>query len=155
MERIDLVTTLAVPAADAADVFWDIGRWGRIWNPIQQVAVRYDDGVLQEFEMDLSWRDTPIRIRTIRIRDANGDIEFFSPHPPGEFSHHTGWWRFSAIGPATCELRATREFVVRRQDDEPATAYATRKESASTVLRERLARILDAFQRHAAHGFRA
>jgi hypothetical protein len=153
MHRIELETTLPVPAAQAADVFWDIARWHRIWNPIQRVAVGYDDGTLQEFEMDLFWHDAPITIRTIRLRRADGDIEFFSPNPPGEFSHHIGWWRFSAIGATACRLSAVREFVVRRLPDESGDVYECRKENAAAAFRARLNRILDAFSTHAANGF--
>jgi hypothetical protein len=153
MDRIDLETILPVPARQTADVFWNIERWHGIWNPIQQVTVLYDDGRLQEFEMVLVWNDAPITIRTLRIREPNGDIEFFSPNPPGEFSHHTGHWRFSAVDPSRCRVRADREFDVRREPGESGNAYRVRKEKVHAAFRVRLRRILDAFQVHAVHGF--
>jgi hypothetical protein len=153
MDRIELERSLPVPAAKAIDVFWDIERWHRIWKPIQQVAVVYDDGRLQEFEMDLFWHDAPITIRTVRLRGSNGDIEFFSPNPPGEFSHHTGCWRFSTLGPGRCRVSAVRDFIVRRDEDETAGAYHERKEKVRAAFSARLTRILDAFQAHAVQGF--
>jgi hypothetical protein len=151
MDRIELETTLPVGAAEAANLFWDIGRWQRVWNPIQQVAVTYDDGRLQEFAMDLHWHGRLITIRTVRLRASNGDIEFFSPNPPGEFGHHTGCWRFAELAPDRCRLSAIREFVVRREAHETVDVYGERREQVRSAFRLRLIRILDAFQTHVAH----
>lgn len=154
MDRIELDTVLPVPAAQAVDVFWNVQQWQRIWNPIQQVTVLYDDGRLQEFQMELFWNDAPITIRTVRIRGRSGDIEFFSPNPPGEFSHHTGHWRFSAVDATRCRLTAIREFMVRREPDESRDAYRLRKEKVRAAFQARLMRILDAFYVHAVNGLK-
>ena len=146
MERFAIHKSYAAPAAVVRNVFWDVEQWQRIWNPVSRVDVLYDDRQFQEFQMGLLWRGRPITIRTIRMKQPNGDIGFFSPNPPGEFSHHTGSWRFhDEEGRGHCAVVAEREFIVRRLEGESSEDYETRQRPICAAFRERVTRLLDAF----------
>ncbi|HJX83892.1 MAG TPA: hypothetical protein VJ723_06080 [Candidatus Angelobacter sp.] len=142
MDYIRAVKVFSASASHVRDLFWNIEEWKRIWAPIRRVVVHYDDQQLQEFEMELSWQDSVICIRTVRIKERNGDIVFFSPSPPGDLSYHAGCWRFADVSKKTCEVVAERWFMLRRLKQETIQNYLHRKQGYQETFQTRVQKIL-------------
>lgn len=146
VDRIEVSRRVPAPPEDVAGLFWDIERWQRIWYPINEISVPYDDGVHQEFRMFVE-RDGRIEdVRTIRFRDG-ADIVFFSPVPPPMMAVHRGRWDFAPDG-GGCVVRAVREYELLCGADEDAPGFAARRADFDRSFAERLGRILDSFAAH-------
>lgn len=151
MNAVQLIRTekeLPASALTLRELFWDIERWQKIWDPVHKVSVVYDDRQHQEFMMELEWRGERATIRTIRFLTGNGDIEFFSPNPPGEMTDHCGSWQFLDTGEKKCRVVAQRQFRLRRSPDELDSDYSQREAEFATSFCSRLGRILDAFDEY-------
>lgn len=153
MSDLDVVTATALvqaPPEQVAALFWDIDAWHRIWLRIDEVEVRYDDLVHQEFVMAVQRDGRQENVRTVRYRRDDGDIEFFTPQPPPTMDRHRGTWRFTADPdhPGRCRVDAGRAYrLIRdpRHDDDAHRSYRT---SYARRFSRRLQAILDCFVEH-------
>ncbi len=153
-EHIEVDRLMAVRPERAAEVFWDITGWYRIWDRISEVEVRYDDGAHQEFAMAVERDGRVEHVRTLRFRTAPGAIEFVSPEPPPTMAYHRGAWLFTAAGDG-CRVTAARRYELLREPDEDAEAHRDRSEAYRRRFAARLGRILDCFADHFAEAARS
>lgn len=153
---IDIVEShTIVPAsrAQVAELFWNIRAWHAIWTKIDEVEVRYDDRVHQEFVMSVQRDGHREDVRTIRYLRDDGDIDFFSPRPPPTMSAHNGRWGFRP-DPADCDrchITARREYRLIRASAETDTGYRQRRTAYAEHFTQRLDAILDCFVAHYEH----
>jgi hypothetical protein len=142
--------TLDAPREDVAALFWDIAAWHAIWHGIDDVDVRYDDGVHQEFAMGVQRDGRREDVRTIRYRHDDGDIGFFSPRPPPTMSAHSGAWLFEPdpLAADCCRVRARRDYRLIGAADESETELAVRRRHYRERFEDRLQAILDCFVDH-------
>lgn len=150
---LDVVQSRALvpaPPAQVAELFWDIRAWHAIWTKIDDVEVRYDDRVRQEFAMGVQRDGRREDVRTIRYRRDDGDIDFFSPAPPPTMDVHNGRWGFraDAARPDCCHVMARREYRLIRADGESDDAYRRRRRDYGERFSQRLEAILDCFVVH-------
>lgn len=146
----DVVRARAVVPASVpqvADLFWDVRGWHRIWNKIDEVAVLFDDGIHQEFRMMVQRDGRAEDVRTVRYRQPNGDVAFFSPAPPPAMTIHTGSWSFRDVS-GGCEVTAVREYRLRPGPQETAAELAASRAAYAQAFTGRLQAILDAFVAH-------
>jgi hypothetical protein len=141
MDSIRLTRKVNSPGDKVRSLFWNVATWSNIWDTITKIRLLYDDGIYQEFTMDLSWRERPASIRVISMRDHDGGIEFFSPIPPAEMEWHTGRWGFIGLG-HSCEVMALREYRLRRIAGEGEEDYRARRERFEKEFRGRLEQLL-------------
>lgn len=146
-DHIEVDRMMPVGPRRAADVFWDIVGWQRVWDRINEVEVRYDDGQHQEFAMAVERDGRTEQVRTLRFRTGETAIDFFSPDPPPTMGFHRGQWRF-ASEEGGCRATAVRDYALLRGEDEDDAAYAARCAAYRERFEERLGRILDSFTDH-------
>jgi hypothetical protein len=144
---IEVSRVVEAAPREVADLFWDIEAWQAIWDRIDQVEVGYDDGVHQEFAMDVQRDGRTEQVRTIRFRDHGGDIAFFSPTPPPTMEHHAGEWLFVPEG-ERCRVVARRRYRLRRHEREGEAAFEERWREYGERFSARLDRILGCFSEH-------
>jgi hypothetical protein len=140
MRRISVKCEIKASRDKIYDLFWDIKRWSSVWNPIEKVSVTFDNGLKQEFLMDV-WRNGQCeKIKTIRYK-KNGNIEFHSPTPPPMLSFHSGEWNFYSNGDVTT-VESVRYFEMKEDtsDIEPL--------AFENDFKERLYLILQKFKEH-------
>jgi hypothetical protein len=104
------------PYSNLFEFIWDIKKWSSFWSPLKEVQVLYDDGFHQEFNLYVSWEGTIATVRTIRFRDNDGNVSFFSPEPPPPTISHYGKWIFLSQCDGSIELIAERNFCYPYQD---------------------------------------
>jgi hypothetical protein len=141
MDSIRLTRRVNSQRDEVKRVFWDVATWSNIWDPITRIRLLYDDGVFQEFTMDLSWRGKPASIRVISMQNDDGHIEFFSPSPPAEMEWHVGRWRFVPQGDS-CEVEAVREYRLKKMVGESEVDYIARRKRFNTEFSGRLEQLL-------------
>lgn len=150
-DLIEVRGLLPAPPQTVAELFWDICAWQAIWDRIEVVDVRYDDGLHQEFSMTVERDGHSEQVRTIRLRPGpDTDIAFFSPAPPPAMTWHRGLWAFrqATNGPAATEVLARREYALRPGRQEDAVAFAHRSSNYREGFRLRLGQILRCFGHH-------
>ena len=101
---------IKVPLQAVQQNIWNIQFWTFIWNPLQKVRVFYDDGIHQDFELQVEWQGSIENVRTIRFLKDSKNIFFFSPKPPSPTILHHGLWHFTPLLNQVTELVATRWF---------------------------------------------
>lgn len=122
------------PAQAVLDLVWDMDAWLRVWQPIEQVEVTYQDPVHQEFTMVVERDGRMEHVRTIRYRRPDR-IDFFSPDPPPTMSRHSGSW---VVEPEVtgCLLRAERHFDLRDPHTDPDRAVQALADRLHQMLLE-------------------
>lgn len=87
---------------DIFKILVDVNSWPHILPHCNSVDLLYDDGVNQEFIMEVN---TPNGLEQIRsIRNVNHEanvISYFQPTPPPIIMHHTGTWTLTDNGGGT------------------------------------------------------
>ncbi|GHC88097.1 SRPBCC family protein [Streptomyces flavofungini] len=148
MDRVDVSRPMAAPASRVGPLFWDITAWHRVWEPISEVAVLYEDPVHQEFTMAVERNGRIERIRTVRFRTTGHDMEFFTPQPPPMMSWHRGAWLIQDAPGGGCTVRATRDYRLRDEPGESAAAFGARRARFGQSFEIRVGAILDRFADH-------
>lgn len=85
---------IAIKAAfkDVYAGLFSFETWPQKLPHVQNVNTRYNDGVFQEFDMDvLDGKGGVISVRSVR-RCESDRIRFFQPQPPRFTRHHCGEW---------------------------------------------------------------
>jgi len=143
--RIQVSLHIPVDALQLFTCFWDIQGWNKIWSPIDNTEIDYDDGQTQIFSMKV-WRDNRCEsVRTVRRNIDQRIIEFYSPEPPPKLRYHAGKWKFKPA-PGGTIVTAEREFEM---DDTLHTEDSFQAfKSYHVNLQKRLAAILESFQEH-------
>ncbi|MCD6047053.1 MAG: hypothetical protein K0S08_700 [Gammaproteobacteria bacterium] len=135
-------------AQSVSELFWDIRSWTNIWNPIEKVNMLYEDTYCQEFMMNVV-RDNKLEIvRTIRLRQKENCINFFTPIPPPMMTHHHGSWRFVEIERGQCLVEAERHYSMFKGKGETNETFEIRTNHFKEKFHNRLNNILNKFAEH-------
>ena len=90
----------------------DICLWKEVLPDVVGVAINYDDGHHQEFDMTVKRGEQEETVHSVRFCYPCCAIEIFQTKPPPLFKSMGGVWRF--IGQREgCLVRATREFEMK------------------------------------------
>ncbi len=142
MHRIESMRKIRAAESDVRHLIWDIKAWSCFWEQIQAVDILYDDGIHQDFIMSLSWQNRDSSIRTVRFRDQNGNIHFFSPQPPSPTTVHRGLWKLVASEDGTTALTAMRWFEMPIQEKENLETHSQHLKTFSEDFQTRLETLL-------------
>jgi aromatase len=80
------------PPGEVFDLLRDAAGWPRLLPHCEDIAMRYDDGVDQEFVMSIEAGGEDEVIRTVRHCIAPWRISYFQPEPPPALALHRGDW---------------------------------------------------------------
>jgi acyl carrier protein len=84
--------TIAAPLDAVYQALFDAGSWPQKLPHVRNINMLYDDGVYQEFDMEVEGNNgTVMLIRSVR-RCQPQHIRFFQPAPPKFMAHHCGEW---------------------------------------------------------------
>jgi len=123
---------------EVANLFWDIHSWSKIWNPIEQIEMIYDDGFNQEFIMRV-WRDKLCEtVRVVRFKIENS-IFFFTPISPPMMKTHAGSWKFTALSKDLTCIEAHRSYELKSSHSD---------ENFQRNFSNRVLCILEVFKKH-------
>ncbi|MFJ4209038.1 SRPBCC family protein [Paenarthrobacter sp. NPDC089675] len=128
-------------------LFWDAAAWQRVWSPMDQIQIEYDDGVHQEFWMTVNRDGLDERVRTVRFRYEESLIRFFTPNPPPMMRQHAGSWDF-AHHPDGTVVTATRRFAMKDRFDDSSLKRQWNADAFADSFQSRVDAILASFSSH-------
>ena len=79
---------------DAYRAIYEMGKWPEKLPHVKRIDILYNDGMYQEFLMDVQSDTGLVQVRSIRRCCLNEEITFFQPTPPKFLKHHCGGWNF-------------------------------------------------------------
>lgn len=89
-------------------VLADVRRWPEVLPGCSSVDILYDDGLAQEFTMEIAGSAGDEQFRSIRMCDPQAlSIAYFQPSPPPWLASHHGSWTVRAV-PEGSEVVAER-----------------------------------------------
>jgi acyl carrier protein len=89
---------IACPVEKAYQAIYQMEKWPENLPHVKRIETLYNDGVYQEFLMDVHSDSGLIKVRSIRRCTSNDSITFFQPNPPAFLKHHCGGWKFIPFG---------------------------------------------------------
>lgn len=90
---------ISLPANKVYEHLQNITRWPERLPHCNKVDVIYDDGIDQEFYMEVDVNGKNEKIRSIRHCEVPYLITYFQPNPPPILKKHRGSWRIQSIEP--------------------------------------------------------
>jgi acyl carrier protein len=89
--------TICAPFEAVYEGLFNFAAWPQKLPHVRSVNTRYDDGVFQEFDMEvLDGKGVVISVRSVRHCEPDR-IRFFQPQPPKFARHHCGDWILTAL----------------------------------------------------------
>lgn len=82
----------------AFNAIYEMDKWPQLLPHVKRIETLYNDGVYQEFLMDVQSDTGLIQVRSIRRCIKDEGITFFQPKPPKFLKHHCGGWSFEKNG---------------------------------------------------------
>lgn len=73
---------------------YEMEKWPEKLPHVKHIETLYNDGIYQEFLMDVQSETGLIQVRSIRRCIPDEGITFFQPKPPKFLKHHCGGWSF-------------------------------------------------------------
>lgn len=128
-------------------LFWDASAWQRVWSPMDQIQIQYDDGVHQEFWMTVNRDGVDERVRTIRFRYEETFIRFFTPNPPPMMREHAGSWGFAPHSDGTV-VTATRRYAMKAALDAGRPEHRSNDDAFADSFQRRVDAILASFSNY-------
>ena len=111
--KITKQITIQAPIETVYGWYADIQKWKEVMDDVVNVAISYDDGCHQEFDMTVRRDHSEETVHSIRFCYPCSSIEIFQTKPPPLFSSMSGIWKFRTEKDATI-VEATREFEVQK-----------------------------------------
>jgi hypothetical protein len=145
MTVLQVQKAMDVPIKTLCDALWNIQQLQRIWEPITQFSVEYDDGIHQECTMQVERNAQIEKIRIIRFR-CDWEILFFNPDPPPMMRFHHGVWRLQPLGTGCSLVVAEREYELLLLPEESIEEFGLRQEQFQLSFRKRLSLMLARFE---------
>lgn len=96
--RAEAFLEINCSAEEAYRAIYELEKWPEKLPHVKRIEVLYNDGVYQEFLMDVQSETGMIYVRSIRRCLAEEGITFFQPQPPKFLKHHCGGWNFRKQG---------------------------------------------------------
>ncbi len=78
----------------AYKAIYEMEKWPEKLPHVKRIETLYNDGIYQEFLMDVQSDTGLIQVRSIRRCLHGKEITFFQPTPPKFLKHHCGGWSF-------------------------------------------------------------
>ncbi len=78
----------------AYQAIYEMDKWPEKLPHVKRIETLYNDGIYQEFLMDVLSDSGMIQVRSIRRCIPDEGITFFQPKPPKFLKHHCGGWTF-------------------------------------------------------------
>ena len=90
-------TVIRVPSGDVYKGLYEVDTWPLKLPHVRRIEKSYDDGLFQEFDMEVDGANGGIiSVRSVR-RCEPARILFFQPSPPKFMRHHCGEWILQPI----------------------------------------------------------
>jgi acyl carrier protein len=96
---------------EAYKAIYEMEKWPLKLPHVKDIKVLYNDGVYQEFLMDVLSDSGVLQVRSIRRCLPEEGIVFFQPTPPKFLKHHCGGWSFQKI-PNGCNVRTWHQWNI-------------------------------------------
>lgn len=100
--KIEAALEINCQAEEAYKAIYEMDKWPEKLPHVKRIEVLYNDGIYQEFLMDVESNTEMIQVRSIRRCVPYEEITFFQPTPPKFLSHHCGGWSFHKIETGCC-----------------------------------------------------
>lgn len=85
-------TVISAPTEMVRQLLLDVNAWPRLLPYVHDVRLNYDDGLYQEFAMDLEGGNgSSVSVRSVQ-RCESDHIAYFQPEPACFLKHHCGDW---------------------------------------------------------------
>jgi aromatase len=89
------------PIALVYAALWDIKNWPTLLPHCKAIDLLYNDGIYQEFIMQITTPEYSESMRSIRYTPHKRKICYFQPKPPPALSMHRGEWLLEPLGNST------------------------------------------------------
>ena len=146
--------TIPQPAELVYEALWHIKNWPSLLPHCNDIKVLYDDGVYQEFIMQITVQGNIESMRSIRCSPNKRKITYFQPEPPALLKVHRGEWLLEPLGKAT-RVISTHEITLNPEKikqhwadvslDEALERIKTNIEKNSSQTLEIIANLSDAY----------
>lgn len=92
--KVEATLEMNCPIEEAYRAIYEMDKWPEKLPHVKRIETLYNDGVYQEFLMDVQSDAGMIQVRSIRRCLPDEGITFFQPKPPKFLKHHCGGWSF-------------------------------------------------------------
>jgi ribosome-associated toxin RatA of RatAB toxin-antitoxin module len=90
----------------------DVEAWPRLLPYVRHVRVTYDDGLYQEFTMDVAGRDGEfLPVRSVQRSELHR-ITYFQPEPACFLKHHCGDWFINPLSENATHLTIVQRWTL-------------------------------------------
>ena len=140
---------IAAPAETVRHALLDVVAWPGRLSYVRDARLTYDDGMHQEFAMDLDdGLGRTVSIRSVRRCEAD-HIAYFQPQPACFLKHHCGDWFIRPLTPAATHLTLTKRWTRSAKAETllPARHGMTSAQRVAALLRAQASGALTAWQR--------
>lgn len=111
--KTESVLDINCSVKEAYAAIYEMEKWPLKLPHVKKIETLYNDGVYQEFLMDVLSEKGLIKVRSIRRCIEGEGISFFQPTPPVFLKHHCGGWSFSPRG-NQCQIRTWHQWNLNR-----------------------------------------
>ncbi|MCI0382492.1 MAG: hypothetical protein L0207_05535 [Chlamydiae bacterium] len=112
--KIEAAIEMNCSAEKAYRAIYEIDKWTEKLPHVKRIEILYNDGVYQEFLMDVQSDTGMIQVRSIRRCLPDEGITFFQPKPPKFLKHHCGGWNFQECD-SGCSVKTWHEWNLESQ----------------------------------------
>ena len=115
--NIEASLDIHCPPEEAYKAIYEMEKWPERLPHVKRIKTLYNDGVYQEFLMDVQSDTGMIEVRSIRRCSLNEGITFFQPNPPKFLKHHCGGWHFQKEG-SGCRIKTWHQWNLQKEKAE-------------------------------------
>ncbi|MDP1609097.1 MAG: phosphopantetheine-binding protein [Chlamydiales bacterium] len=130
--KVEVSLKINCLAEEAYKAIYEMEKWPEKLPHVKRIETLYNDGVYQEFLMDVQSDTGMIQVRSIRRCLINEEITFFQPNPPKFLKHHCGGWSFQKEGSA-CQIKTWHEWNVKKEKAEEMFPLQTQNHVANLL----------------------
>ncbi len=123
-------------AQEAYKAIYEMEKWPEKLPHVRRIETLYNDGIYQEFLMDVLSDTGLIHVRSIRRCVPEEGITFFQPSPPQFLKHHCGGWSFEERG-SGCYIKTWHQWnlkIEKAQELFPPQEGVTTQDRVSQLL---------------------
>lgn len=135
--RTEASIDMQCTAEAAYKAIYEMEKWPEKLPHVKRIETLYNDGIYQEFFMDVASETGLIQVRSIR-RCTKDSILFFQPKPPKFLKHHSGGWSFIKKAEG-CEVKTWHQWnLLQPQASEifPCKEAQTSQDQIARTLKE-------------------
>ncbi len=109
--KVDASLEMQCLPQQAFNAIYEMDKWPSLLPHVKRIETLYNDGIYQEFLMDVQSDTGLIQVRSIRRCIQGEGITFFQPKPPKFLKHHCGGWSFESKGTG-CLVKTWHEWNI-------------------------------------------